>query len=120
MKQYKLIKAYKATETLSRNDKLPASTLWGLYNLRKKLFPHWEFQSEREEAMKKKYTQYADAEGNIRGEYYTDFVAELTELAEMDKDVEIGDKMKFVVKDDIGLTVDMMESLEDFVEFVFE
>ena len=117
MKQFKLIQAYRATDALSHNDKLSADTLWGIYFLRKKLFPHWEFQTEREEALKKKYSKYADENGTLKGDNYLNYVGELTALANIEKEIAIDEKIKIVITDDLGLTVEMMEALEDFVEF---
>ena len=118
MKQYKLIKAYKATESLSHNDKLSTATLWGIYSLRKKLFPHWEFQTEREEDLKKKYSAYADENGNLTGEHYKEFINELSEVAEMEKEVDTDNPIEFVLEDGIGITVETMEALDPFVRFV--
>ena len=116
MKQFQLINAYKATDKLSHNDKLSANTLWGIYNLRKQLFPHWEFQVEREKDLQQKYSQYADAEGNITGQSYKEYMEELASLLNLDKDISI-EKIQIHLTDDLGITVEMMEALEDFVEF---
>ena len=117
MKQYKLIRAYKATEELSRNDKLSANTLWSLYNLRKMLAPHWEFQNEREESLRNKYAEFADEQGRLVGEHYNNFIKDLAEIAEMDKDIGDFEKVKITLQDNLGLTIEKMEALDEFVEF---
>lgn len=117
MKQYQLIKAYKATEELSHNNKLPADVLWGIYKLRKLLSPHVDFQKEREEDLKKKYTEFADEEGNITGHHYTDYINDLVEIANIDKEIDLQEKIKLTIVDDLGISIEMMEDLEDFIEF---
>lgn len=117
MKQYKLIRAYKATEELAHNNKLPANILWGIYQLRKTLSPHIEFQREREEDLKKKYAEFADEEGNISGKPSTDYINDLIEIANMEKEIDFPDKIQLTVVDDLGISVEMMEDLEDFIEF---
>lgn len=119
MKQAKIIQAYKATEEISKNTNLSLDTLWTFYRLRKALLPHWEFQVEREEALKNKYSQYADENGTISGEPYKEYLNEFNELLNLDKDVEF-EKVKLVLQEGMGITIQMMESLDDFVEFTHE
>ena len=116
MKQFKLIQAYKATEALSSSDKLDTATLWDIYALRKVLLPHWEFQLEREKALQAKYAEFADEQGKISGQHYVDYLNDLEELSNLDKDLEVT-KVKIKLQDGMGVTVHMMEALEDFVEF---
>ena len=120
MKQYELIRAYKATESLSQNNKLSANALWGFYNLRKKLFPHWEFQNEREEAIRNKYIELANEDGSLTGKPYVDYLNELAELANIEKEINVTEKITVPLKDDMGITIEMMEALENFVEFTNE
>ena len=116
MKQYKIIQAYNATEGMSKCDKLSADTLWSVYQLRKKLYPHVEFQQEREQALKEKYSKFADEEGLVSGKPYQDFLKDLEELANLDKEIEF-EKIQIKIQDEMGITVQMMEALEDFIEF---
>lgn len=65
-KQYKVIRAYQATERLADNTGLPIQVLWCLYKLRKELAPHYEFRADRENALQIKYMPYMDENRNIR------------------------------------------------------
>ena len=118
MKQNKLIQAYKATEVLSSLDKLDVTTLWNVYKLRKILAPHWEFQLEREKAIQTKDAEFIDSEGKISGQHYIDYLSELEEVSNIDKDIEETTKIKIELQDNMGITVHTIEALEDFVEFV--
>ena len=120
MKQFKIVKAYQATENMSKCEKLDAETLWSIYQLRKKLYPHVEFQAEREDALREKYAEFADEDGVIKGEPYTNYVKDLSEIATMDKEVNIPDKITIKLQDEMGITVQMMEALDEFVNFVKE
>ena len=116
MKQYKIINAYQFIESLSNNDKFSCDILWELFQLKKKLQPHVDFFNERTEAIRTKYIPLADENGQLTGEPLQDYVTELNELNAMEKDIDIE---KFTVKlgDIPGLTLKMMESLEDFIDF---
>lgn len=120
MKQIKIIRAYKATEKLSHNDSFSTDTLWGLYKLRKVLFPHWEFQNERENELKKKYAKYADKNGVLTGEHYNEYLQELSKILDMEKEISNEGKITIPLKEGLGISVEMMEALEDFVDFVKE
>lgn len=121
MKQYKIVRAHEATESLSKCENLNVDTLWAIYQLRKKLYPHVEFQLERDKALKEKYSEFADEEGMIRGKPYNDFLSEKEKLANLEvEDIDLSEKIKIKLQDGIGITVQMMEDLEDFIEFVKE
>ena len=117
MKQYKIIQAYRATEELSKNNNHSTEVLWVFYNLRKRLLPHCEFQEEREKALKEKYSEYADEEGKIKGEPYKNYIKEFEELLNLEKDLGDIKKINLKLQDGMGITIQMMEALEDFVNF---
>lgn len=116
MTQSKLIKAYKAMESLALVDELTAKEQWEIYNVRKKIRPHYEFQIERENAIREKYAEYADGDGELVGDKAEEFINEINELLNMEVDMESDKKpqIRFVK----GINFITAESLEDFIEFV--
>ena len=114
VKQFELIKAYKATETLKDNDHLSESVLWNLYRFRKALSPYIEYQREREKALLDKYLKYADDSGSITGEPYQNYIKEIQEIAELGKEFDWEPIELPTVQ---GLTISMMEDLDNFISF---
>lgn len=114
MKQFKIINAYNNTEFLAKNDKLSEQELWDVFQLRKALLPHVEYQNEREEALKEKYADKI-VDGKLSGEPMENFIKDLTEINQLEKEVDIP-KIQIHLRE--GFTVLQMEALEDFVEFV--
>ena len=115
MKQYKIINAFKALETLSDNENLTDFDQWHIYKLRKLLRPHIEFQQEREAAIQEKYQQYADDKGMLKDEKAQEFMKELQTLTQLD--VEMEEFKKPQIKIVKGITCKIIEPLEDFIEF---
>ena len=113
MKQHKIIRAYKATEELDKIE-FSVDEQWQIYNLRKNLRPHVEFQQEREKAINEKYTQYADENSTITGQHYVDYIKEQQELNNMDVEYNYE---PVVLKLKKGINFKTIEALEDFVEF---
>lgn len=114
IKQAQIISAYNAAEKISETARLSDSSLWELYHLRKVLREHSEFQTERENALRQKYTKFANEDGMISGDPYKAYLKELSELAGLEKEIDIG---KFNIHVTEGMTIAQMEALEPFVEF---
>ena len=114
MKQYQIIKVYNVLEDLAKLKDYHEDEQWALYNLRKQLRVHSDFQREREEAIKNKYSPYADKDGMLKGEKYIEFVAELEALNNMDINTEY-QKIALPLVDGINFLT--IETLEDFIEF---
>lgn len=114
IKQYKIIQAYKATETIKSNEHLSKEILWELFQLRKAFSSHVEFQQEQEQSLQQKYTPYADENGNISGKPYQDYLKEIEEIGMLDKELEYEPIDLPVIE---GLTLESMEALEPFVNF---
>lgn len=114
VKQHQIIRAYKATETIKKNETLPKALLWEIFQLRKKFSPHVEFQEEQEESLRKKYMPYADEEGTIKGQHFQDFMKEVEEIGVIDKELDC-EPIELPVVD--GLTIEFMEDLDPFVTF---
>ena len=120
MKQYQIINAYKATEKLINNDKLSAKDLWSIFQVRKALKPHWDFQAEREQALQEKYKNSFDENGNLSGPDMTKFIRELNEINNLEIEIESKKKPSIRWKDDCGITIAIVEALEDFIDFTLE
>ena len=115
MKQYEIISVYNATEELADNKNLTSKEQWALYNLRKDLRSHVEFQKEREQVITGKYAKFADENGKIYGENYQNYLKELEELNDMDIEWD-KEKIKLPLVD--GINFKTIEALEDFIEFI--
>ena len=115
MKQYMIIQAYNATEKLSECD-LTEKEQWEIYKLRKFLRPHFEFQQEREEEIKKKYSSYVDSDGKVNSDKAQDVINDLNNISNLD--VELDEYKKITIKMTKGITCKIIESLEDFIEFI--
>lgn len=115
MKQYKIILAYKATALLSECE-LSEKEQWELYKLRKILRSHYEFQEQRENAVREKYASFIDENGMISGEKAQEFAKDINAIGELE--VEIEDFIKPEIKIVKGITYKIIEPLEDFIEFL--
>lgn len=114
MKQSKIIKAYKDMEELAGNTNLTDSEQWDLYQLRKILRPHYEFQQEREAVIRERYVKDVDENGNLRGEKAKAFMKDFEDLGNMEADVA---EFKKPLIRNAGVNFKTMEALEDFIEF---
>lgn len=119
IKQNKIIKAYQATDKFVTHETIPLELKWKLYNLRKILGPFYEFQAEQESTIRKKYAQYADKNGEIAGQVYSDFLSELEGMANLDMNIDIPEKIQITLTDKSIFTVQDIEALDCFVDFVF-
>ena len=116
MKQFKIQNAYRTLEILTDNEFLTEEEQWELYKLRKFLRPHIDFQNEREDAVREKYSDSIDEEGNILGEPAKQFLQDMHAISNLDIEIEAFDKPKIkMVK---GINFKTIEPLEDFIEFL--
>ena len=116
MKQLKIIDSYKLMETLADIQDLSQKEQWNIYQLRKTLRPHFDFQVEREDAIRDKYRVFADADGNLEDEKATEFVNELNELNNME--IELKEFTRPKIRMVKGISFLTAENLEDFIEFI--
>jgi len=117
MKQHQITKAYKDSEQLADIKDFHAKEHKLIFDLRKKLYPHVEFQAEREEAIRAKYLPFVNKEGVLEGDKYQEYLTDVFDLNNMEVDETI-EKIKLPLVD--GITFKLMEDLEDFIEFVKE
>lgn len=124
MKQFQIIKAYKAINKLYEKD-LPVSISYKLFRIRSFLLPHWEFQQDKERSVFDKYSPTVDENGSLKFGTKEDgerFVAEYTklcnELADIDVDTDDIEKVSIPMDINLSLSVEDIEALQGFVEFV--
>jgi len=116
MKQIKIANAYRQLETFADIQDLSQQEQWSIYQLRKTLRPHFEFQTEREEVIRSKYRKFADEEGVIRDNKADEFVNEMNELNNME--IELEEFTRPQIRMVKGISFLMAEELEDFIEFI--
>lgn len=115
MKQSKIISTYNTLSQLADFD-FSENEQWEIYKLRKFLRPHFDYQQEREDALREKYSGDIDEEGMIKGEAAQSFMKDMNAIANLEIELEEFEKPKLhVVK---GVTCKLIEPLEDFVEFL--
>ena len=115
MKQVNVVKGYYDLELL-KDKNFNAKDQWNIYNLRKTLLPHVEFQQEQEQKIAEKYQPKADKDGIIYGEDYISFIREKEDLDNIE--IENIEKISLPLIDGIDFTI--IEKLDNFVEFKFE
>lgn len=115
MKQHSIINSYKIMEQLANIQELSEDEQWSIYQLRKFLRSHYEFQLEREETIRKKYEPYADEKGNLSPDEAKKYLKEINDLGNMEIELDEFTKPKIrLVK---GISFLIAEQLEDFIEF---
>ena len=115
MKQSKIITAYNTAEQLVECN-LTDQEQWEVCKLRQFLRPNYEFQQERENAIREKYSSFIDMNGMINGEKAQEFVKEINAIG--DVEVELEERKKPQIKFTKGITFKITEPLEDFIEFL--
>ena len=116
MTQSQIINAYKTLPELSEISGISKKEQWELYKLRNVLKTHFEFQVEQENKIREKYSEYADKDGNLFGEYAERFVNDMKEIADLEVELGEFDKPKIRIQD--GMTLKMIDPLDNFVEFL--
>lgn len=115
MKQINIVNAYQNIEKLSEIKDLNEQERWALYQLRRRLRAHFEYQKKREDEIRSKYTEFANEEGQLAGEKAQEFLNEINELNNMDIDLGGYAKVNIRLVNDVSFV--LAESLEDFIEF---
>lgn len=121
MKQLKIIQAYNVTEQLTKDDTLTITAKWVLYKLRKELTSHYEFYVEESRKL------FSNYETTVDGDNITFKTAELakeyqTKQEEIDNfEVELNSEKQTIKLSDIpNITVQQIELLDEFIEFIPE
>lgn len=115
MKQIKIIRAYQTIESLANVRDLDPKEQWSLYQLRKQLRSFYEFQEEREDAIREKYQEFADESGTLTGEKADEYLKELADINNMEQELDLE---KIQIRLVNGINFMTAEQLEDFIEFI--
>ena len=124
MKQFKIIRAYKTLDNLA-SQKLPLSVSHKLWTLAHTLQPHWDFQTEKEAEVFKKYEPTYDKDGSMNFgteeramECKAEYEKTVAEIANLDVDLDDFKKIVLHLDDKIDISIADIEALSDFVDFV--
>ena len=117
MKQFKIIKAYKALTKLGQQD-LPIKLAFDLFKIKQALQPQWDFQLDEE----KKMTDSAqvNADGSITfdtPEAAEMFRQKLKDLSDIDVDLKITPARIPLSIPGLTLSMDDIDALDCFVQF---
>ena len=115
--QGSVIKAYKTLDKLC-GERMPVRLAYSLFSMRKSMESSYAFQMEKEQEIIKEHVSGFDGETL---EFKTDkdkedFVAEMTDLAQMEVDVD-AEPVHIPLSTDMALTADDIGNLIGFVEF---
>ena len=118
MKQNKIIEAYNILNTLSNENKLPWRVSRKLFDLRKLLYPTWEYWENERVKLVERYGEQDQTTGNISvtpGNMPA-FLAEKHELDALDVDIP-GLPVKLCWSDDVPILPAYMWALDGIAEF---
>ena len=123
VKQGSVIRAYKVISKLNENP-LPLKTAHAFFLVKKELVPHFEFQSDKEKEIYDKYSPVPTENGGLdfgsaekAQEFTKEFNKLIDEMQELEVDIDFI-KPEVRLEDDIKLTIEDVEALEPFVNFV--
>ena len=124
MKQSTIIRAFKALNNIY-GQKTSLSVSHKLWTLRNLLAPHWDFQTEKEQEVVRKYEPTIADDGSVKFKSKDDekacmdeYMQTVNEIAELD--VDLGDFKKIVLHldDKLEMSMEDMEALSEFIDFV--
>lgn len=117
MKQFKVIKAYKALTKLGQQD-LPIKLAFDLFKIKQALQPQWDFQLDEENKLA------ANAKVNADGSVTFDspeaaeaFRQKLKELSNIDVDLKVKPVQIPLSIPGLTLSMDDIDALDCFVQF---
>ena len=120
MKQGKIIAAYNTIENLRKQDvRYPSTVSMALFRTKKALEAQYEFQSEEEKKLVEELNPTQEDNGTLKFASEEDaqkFVNRMREINDIDVDLDYT-KQKIKLRDEFGLTLDEIETLDPFIEF---
>ena len=120
MKQIKYVLAYKVIDKIKNNDSVPSDLSYTFFRIRKILQPQWDFQLEEETKIFNKYNPKNTGNGTFKFDNPDDapkFAEEIENLSNIEVEDSF-DKVQFKPDDRINLSIEDLEVLEPFVEYV--
>lgn len=120
MKQFIINKIYNETEELTKQD-LTIQGKWIIYKIRKTLLPHIEFyQGEVQKLLDEYKPEYENENLKFKTpEIAQEFLNKEQEVENFEVEVQ-NTKESLKLSDIPGISIQQMELLEDFIEFVPE
>jgi len=118
MKQSQMVNAYKVLENLSKQT-MPIKTAYAVHKLRGKLKPAFDFQVEQEERLIEKLNPKIE-NGSLFFQNVDDaqeWKDEMIAVGNMESDIEF-EPIKISINDDLQISLDNIDALEGFVDFV--
>ena len=119
MKQSKIIEAYHVLKNTA-GESYPLPIAYALYNLRKSMEPHADFQIEQEKKLIEEFNGKPGANGLINfgnTENAQRFLEKLKELGDLEVDFTFT-PIDIPISEDIKITPNDIEKLDGFVNFV--
>lgn len=122
MKQYEIIKAYKAIENI-QHKKASLKVSYAFFKIKKLLQPQYDFQLEQEKAVYSQFEYTVGEDGRLNfgsqekaAEFSNTLSQRLAELEDLDIDLEFT-KPVINTNESIEMSVDDIVALEPFIEF---
>ena len=117
MKQFKVIKAYKALIKLGQQD-LPIKLAFDLFKIKQALQPQWDFQVDEEAKLTTGTKVNADGSVTFESpEAAAAFRQRLKELSDIDVDMKIKPVQIPLSTPGLTLSMDDVDALDCFVQF---
>ena len=117
MKQFKIIKAYKALTKLGQQD-LPIRLAFDLFKIKQALQPQWDFQLDEENKLAASAKVSADGSVTFDSpEAAEAFRQKLKELSDIDVDLKITPARIPLSIPGLTLSMDDIDALDCFVQF---
>lgn len=121
MKQIKIAEAYNATENITKENDLSVQAKWVLYKLRKDLSSCYEFYVNESRELFSKYKTVVGKESikfnNV--EEAKDYKKKQDEIDNLEVEI-VAEKQQLKLSDIPNITVQQIELLDDFIEFLPE
>ena len=117
MKQFKIIKAYKALTKLGQQD-LPIKLAFDLFKIKQALQPHWDFQVDEENKLA--VNAKVNADGSVTfdtPEAAEMFRQRLKDLSDIDVDLKVKPVQIPISIPGLTLSMDDVDALDCFVQF---
>lgn len=121
MKQLKIANAYNATEEIIQSNSLSINAKWVLYNLRKELSSCFEFYFDESRELFSKYETVTNGK-TIKfntPEEATEYKLKQDEIDNFEIEFKT-EKQQLKLSDIPNITVQQIELLDDFIEFLPE
>lgn len=126
MKQIDIVKAYHVLEKYAQIQ-LPLKVSYAFYKVKTIIKDQVEFQNNKEREIFEKYKPKTNDDGSFKfesaeqaEEFAREFDSKITEVTEMDVDLGEFKKPRIPIDQLVDVSVEDIEALEPFIEFIEE